>query len=100
MELSEDLKGTADLYSYVTSRLNIAPMFSTQSALPSGVLAFPTVLADSVLYVFLSDSSEDTAINVRDQATGVQLAFSLASQHAAIAVIGKKEKKVEAKYGF
>jgi len=100
VELSEDLKGTADLYSYVTSRLNIAPMFSTQSALPSGVLAFPTVLADSVLYVFLSDSSEDTAINVRDQATGVQLAFSLASQHAAIAVIGKKEKKVEAKYGF
>jgi hypothetical protein len=58
------------------------------------------VLADSVLYVLVSDSGNDAAINLRDQATGAQIAFSLPSQHAAIAVIGKKERKVVAKYGF
>jgi hypothetical protein len=100
VELSEDLQSTSDLYSYVAGRLNITPMFSAQVALPPGILLFPTVLADSVLYVMVSDSANDSAINIRDLATGVQLTLSLSSQHAAIAVIGKKEKKIVAKYGF
>jgi hypothetical protein len=53
-----------------------------------------------VLYIFTSDSANATNINLRDQATGVPLAFTLPAEHAAIAVIGKKEKKVVAKYGF
>jgi len=100
VELSEDASSTADLYSYVTTRLNITPMFTQQSPLPPGVLVFPTILSDSVLYVLVSDSATDTPINLRDQSTGVPLAFTLQSEHAAIAVIGKKEKKLVAKYGF
>ena len=100
IELAEDAQVTADLYSYVSSRLSITPMFSAQAALPPGVLAFPISLADSMLYVLISDSADDAAINIRDQATGVPLTFSLPTQHAAIAVIGRKEKKVIAKYGF
>ncbi len=34
------------------------------------------------------------------RATGVPLAFTLPAGHAAIAVIGKKEKKIVARYGF
>ena len=75
-------------------------MFSLTSPLPSGVLVFPTMLADSVLYVLVSDSANDASINVRDQATGVSLALTLPAEHAAVAVIGKKEKKIVAKYGF
>jgi hypothetical protein len=100
VELAEDLQSTADLYAYVSTRLQVTPMFTLQSPLPHGVLVFPTVLADSVLYVLVSDSAEDTKINIRDQSTGVPLALSLPAEHAAIAVIGKKEKKVVAKYGF
>jgi hypothetical protein len=100
VELSEDLRSTSDLYAYVAARLNLAPMFSQQSPLPPGVLVFPTVLADSVLYVFVSDSANDTNISLRDQATGVPLAFTLPAEHAAIAVVGKKEKKIVARYGF
>jgi len=98
--MSEDLQPVAELYSYVAGRLNIAPGFTSQTAIPSGVLVFPTELADSMLYVLISDSADDAAINLRDQATGAQLAFSLPSQHAALAVISKKEKKVVARYGF
>jgi len=100
VELSEELQSTADLYAYIASRLNITPMFTSQSRVPNGILVFPTSLSDSMLYVLLSDSADGAAINIRDQVTGVPLTFSLPSQHAAIAVISKKDKKVVAKYGF
>jgi hypothetical protein len=100
VELAEDLQAAAALYTYVTSQLKLAPSFTLQSPLPPGVLVFPTVLADSVLYVFVSDSASDAAISLRDQATGVPLTFTLLREHAAIAVIGKKDRKIMAKYGF
>ena len=100
VELNEDSHVTSELYAYIANRLNITPMFTQQSPLPPGVLVFPTVLADSVLYVLVSDSANDTNINLRDQATGVPLAFSLRAEHAALVVIGKNEKKIVAKYGF
>ncbi len=53
-----------------------------------------------MLYVIVSDSAHDMAISLRDQATGVSLAFTLPAEHVAIAVVGKKEKKLVAKYGF
>ncbi len=100
VELAEDLQSTAELYSFVVTRIGIAPPFSPLTPVPPGVLLFPTVMADSVLYVIVSDSDQDAAINIRDQATGAPLAFRLPAQHAAIAVIGKKERRVVAKYGF
>jgi hypothetical protein len=100
VELSQSEQTTADLYAYICQKVNLTPMFTSQSPLPPGVLVFPTVLAESILYILVSDSANDTALSLRDQATGAQLAFTLPAEHAAIAVIGKKEKKVVAKYGF
>ena len=100
VELAEDLRSPSDLYSYVASRVGVVPPFSTKSALPPGTLIFPTDLADSVLYVMVSDSAQDTPINIRDENTGVTLAFSLPREHAAIALIDKKQKKIVAQYGF
>jgi hypothetical protein len=100
IELAEQLQSTSDLYSFVTSRLNIAPPFSMQAPIRAGVLVFPNVLAESILYVLVSDCDEDTNINIRDEATSTVLTFRLRAQHAAIAVIGKKERRLLAKYGF
>ena len=100
VELSEDMQSASELYSFVASRLKIAPPFTTQASIPQGVLVFPTALADSILYVFVSDGNQDAAINIRDETTGSVLAFDLPAQHAAIALIGKKEHRVMAKYGF
>ena len=41
-----------------------------------------------------------SAFFLRDGLTGASLTLQLAAQHAAIAVIGRKEKAVIAKYGF
>ena len=100
VELSEDLQSTVELYSYVANRLNIAPLFTSPAPLPGGVLVFPTVLADSVLYVIVSDAATNSAISLRDQTTGSLIAFTLPAEHAAIVVVGKKEKKVISRYGF
>jgi hypothetical protein len=100
VELAEDLQSVAELYSFVAGRVDLAPPFSPLTPIPTGVLVFPTVMADSVLYVIVSDCDQDAAINIRDQVTGAVFAFRLPAQHAAIAVIGKKERRVVAKYGF
>jgi len=47
-----------------------------------------------------SDAAEDAKIDLRDKLTGARLSLLLPAQHAAIAVIGKREKGVVAKYGF
>lgn len=100
LELAETTDAAAALYSYVAARVGITPMFDLQSQPSPGVLAFPIVLEDSVLYVMASESADDTKIDVRDKLTGVRFSLQLSSQHAAIALISKKNKSVIAKYGF
>jgi hypothetical protein len=102
VELSEDLQSIADCYAYVLSRLNIAPMFSSATPIPPGILIFPASLSlsDSMLYVLVSDSVDNAALSLRDRATGAQISLSLPAEHAAIVVISKKDRKLVATYGF
>ena len=100
VELAEGTQPAADLYAYVAGKLGITPMFELQSPLVHGVLVYPIELQDSVLYVLVSDSADDAKVDLRDTLTGTRLTLPLASQHAAIAVIGKHEKGVVARYGF
>ena len=99
-ELAEDTDAAAVLYGYVAGRIGIAPLFDLQSTLPAGVMVFPIVLEDSVLYIMASENAADTHLDLRDKATGVRLQLQLAGQHAAIALIGKRNMAVLAKYGF
>jgi hypothetical protein len=100
VELAEGTQAVADLYAYVAGKAGIKPAFDLQTTVSPGVLIYPTVLDDSVLYVMISDAAEDTAIDLRDSSTGVRLKLTLPAQHAALAVIGKREHGVVAKYGF
>lgn len=100
VELAEGAQAAADLYTYVAGRVGLIPVFDLQAQLSAGVLIYPTVLDDSVMYVMISDAAEDAKIDLRDKTTGVRLTLQIPSQHAAIAVIGKKEKTVVARYGF
>jgi len=100
IELSENLESASDLYSYIVKRVGIAAMFTSRPAIPAGVLVYPTVLADSIMYVIVSDSGDDAALNIRDESTGVALALTIRREHAAIAVIDKRQRKIVARYGF
>jgi hypothetical protein len=100
VELAEGAEAAAELYKYVASRVGLTPAFELQTQLSPGVLVYPSVLDDSVLYVLTSDNSENAKIDLRDKLTGVRLALQLPAGHAALAVIGKKQKSIVAKYGF
>jgi hypothetical protein len=100
VELAEGAQPAADLYSYVANKVGITPMFDLVAPLSPGVLVFPTVLQDSVLYVVVSDGAEDARVDLRDKLSGARITIPLASQHAALAVVGKQSKTVVAKYGY
>jgi len=100
VEMAEGTQAAAELYMNIAARVGIAPAYETTSPLAPGVLVYPTVLDDSVMYIMISDSADDSKIDLRDKLTGARLMLQLPAQHAAIAVIGKKEKAVTAKFGF
>jgi hypothetical protein len=100
VELAEGTEPAADLYSYVAERVGVSSMYDLQSAVSPGMLIYPIALEDSVLYVMVSDAADDSKIDLRDKLTGVRLTFQLSGQHAAIAVIGKRERNIVGKYGF
>ncbi len=100
VELADGTEATAEVYRYVTQRLGLSPAFDVQSPVPNGVLIYPTVLDDAVLYVCTSENAAPAQITLRDKLTGAQLNFVLAPERAAIAMISKDKRAVVAKYGF
>jgi hypothetical protein len=100
VELAEGSQASADLYAYVCAQLDMKPIFELRSTLPPGVLVYPVVLEDSILYVMTSENADDTKIDLEDKFTGVRMTLPLPAQHAALALIGKQKKTILAKYGF
>jgi len=100
VELAEGTEGAAALYAYVAGKVGVSSLFDSAGPVPGGVLIFPLVLEDSVLYVMASENAEDAKVDIRDKATGARVRVNLAGQHAAVVLVGKREKAVVAKYGF
>jgi hypothetical protein len=100
VELAQGDQASADVYAYVAARLGIHPLFDLKKPLSPGVMIYPVSLDDSVMYVIVSDSAGDSQVEFQDGATGASLSFNLPAERAAIAVFGKHEKAVVAKYGF
>jgi hypothetical protein len=100
VELAEGSEAVSALYAYVAAKSGIVPLYDLSAALSPGVLVFPIVLEDSVLYVLESDSADDARIDLRDKLTGARVTLTLPAQHAALAVVGKQTKSVVAKYGY
>jgi hypothetical protein len=99
VELAESGEPAARLYAHVLGRLGLPPLYLPR-AVPAGVLVYPTVLGDAVLYVMVSERADDAALEVIDQLTGTRLALTLPAQRAALAVIRRSDGSVIAKYGF
>ena len=88
----------AERPAYVAARLGIQPQFELLAPLSAGVMVFPMALEDSVLYIIVSDNADDAKVDFRDKSTGVQVMLSLPAEHAALTLIGRKQKAVIATY--
>jgi hypothetical protein len=75
-------------------------MFELHSPLPQSVLVYSTGLQDSVLYILESETVNNTQVDLRVALTGARLMLKLPAQHAAIALLGKRENGIIAKYEF
>jgi hypothetical protein len=100
VELSEGSLAASIVYAYVAAQAKIEPAFELLTPLSPGVLIYPTVMEDVILYVMISDDADNAKIDLRDKVTGARLTLQLAGQRAAIAVIDKGKKSIIAKYGF
>lgn len=100
IEGARNLDAIAEVYRGVFTKLGIEPAFELLSPLSPGVLIYPTQLQDAILYVMVSESSEDAEINLRDKTTGKSFKLHLSSGHAATALIRKSDGTLSAKYGF
>jgi hypothetical protein len=100
VELAEGGDAAARLYAHVLGRLALGAPFESKSALPSGILVYPTVLADAVLYVIVSERVDDTDVDLTDRLTGGRLTLHLRAQRAALALLRKTDGARVAAYGF
>jgi hypothetical protein len=100
VELAEGAPPTADLYSYVLRAIGLTSPFELRKPLSPGVLIYPTVLQDSVLYIMLSDSADDTDIDFIDHVSRAHVSLRLRSQRAALVLIRKSDGTIKARYGF
>jgi hypothetical protein len=98
LELAQGDDTATGTYLHVASRVGIERQFELLSDLSPGVMVYPIPLEDSILYVMVSDNAEDQKIDLRDKSTGVRLAVNLPAEHAALVLIGKKEKAVIGSY--
>jgi hypothetical protein len=96
IEFSEDYDPTAALYRYALHEAGVAASFD--GALSPGVLAFPTVLDDAVLYVFSNESLDDQPVDIRDAVSKAHLKFGLSAQRGA-AILLSRTGTVLASYG-
>jgi hypothetical protein len=103
LELSEGLLATSSVYREILEHVGIKSLFTTSAPLQEGILVYPIDLQDSVLYVLESEfgpTSSAAGIEIHDSISSVNLSLHLPGQHAALALIDKKTKKIVARYGF
>lgn len=99
IEFSEGYNSTAALYTYALNQASVAPPFKQLHPLSPGVLAFPTMLKDAILYSFSSESLQDEQIDLEDATTHAHLHFLLPSQHAAMVLLKRSNGGVLSSYG-
>ena len=99
VEFSEGYQPAAALYAFALSAAGVAPSFRELRPLSPGVLAYPTVLQDAVLYCFSSESLNDETVDIKDAITGARLNFSLAAQRGAVILLHRPDGAILARRG-
>jgi len=99
VELSEGIEPTAALYRFAMRVAGVAPSFREIHPLSPGVLAYPTLLKDAILYSFSSESLDDADVDIEDNLTKAPLHFTLLGRRGAVLLLQRSDGKVIASYG-
>jgi hypothetical protein len=97
VELAESAESAAAVYRHVLSRLGIAPEFEAAHLAP-GVLVRTEIWKDSVLYLFVSESSRTEEIEIRDKLTGANLKLALPASRTKLILLDRETGVAVASY--
>ena len=97
VELAESPDSAAAVYRHVLSSLGIAPEFEA-AHLASGVLVRTEIMKDSVLYLFVSETSRNEDIDLRDKLTGAHLKLTLPALRTRLLLLDRTSGSVLASY--
>ncbi|MGO9641915.1 MAG: hypothetical protein ACLP1Y_11500 [Candidatus Acidiferrales bacterium] len=97
IELADGLSPTVALYSWALAQTGVKPLFD--GAIPQGVLIRPVVLADSVLYLIVSESADDAPVDLHDRGTGAAIHFTLLAGRARVLLFSKTGGQLLASFG-
>jgi hypothetical protein len=96
IELAEGSRAAAELYVLALSKAGVQSPYEGKT--PEAVLVRPVVLADSVLYLIVSESANEEEISVHDRLTGADIKTKIAPGRAQLWLISKSGGKVIAKF--
>jgi hypothetical protein len=99
VELGEGYEAAAVLYRYAMGIAEIPAAFREVEPLSAGMLAFPTVMKDAVLYSFSNESLKDETVDFTDAATKARVHFTLGAQRGALVLLNRADGRVLAEYG-
>jgi hypothetical protein len=97
IELSEGLQPAAEMYSWALNQASVEKPYIGQA--PSGVLVRPLVLADSVLYLIVSESENVEKVSVHDRLTGGEINMTVSPGRAELLLLSRKDGHVLARFG-
>jgi hypothetical protein len=97
IEFAEGLHATAQLYAWALAQAGVQSPY--EGKVPESVLVRPAMLADSVLYLIVSESANEEEIVVHDRMTGAEIKTKLAPGRAQLWLISKKGGQVLARFG-
>jgi hypothetical protein len=100
VEFAEEYEPAAALYRFAEKAAGVIPVFRELRPLSPGVLAFPTVTKDAILYSFSSECFDDQPIDIEDSSTKARIHFTLPAQRGAAVVLGRASGTVLASYGM
>jgi hypothetical protein len=95
VELAEGLQAAAELYAWALRQAEVEKPYTGQT--PPGVLVRPLVLADSVLYLIVSESANVEKIAVRDKISGGEITASLAPGRVGLVLLSRTDGHILAR---
>lgn len=100
VEFAETYEPASALYQYAMTRAGVAPVFKELQPLSPGVLAFPTILENAVLYSFSSESLDSVEVDIQDAVTKARIHFNLGGQRGALILLRRPDGHVLSSYGI
>jgi hypothetical protein len=97
VELAEGLQPAADLYTWTLKQAGVLSPFTGPTS--AGVLVRPLVLADSVLYLIVSESENIEKVSVHDKLSGGEINLTVSPGRAALVLLSRKDGHVLARFG-